>query len=146
MSDQVVEITPQVRIPYRELRFTFARASGAGGQHVNKVSTRVTLHFSLKDSQSLTPSQKKMVFSRLGSRINRQGVLQITAGRQRSQQANRREAVTRFADLLRKALVRYPDRKKTRPSRRSRERRLQQKAHRARLKRLRRSPSRGQED
>jgi len=130
-------ITPELHIPDRELLFTVSRSRGPGGQHVNKASTRVTLHFDLVRSPSLTSEQKKLLGNRLAQRIGQDGVLQLSCGRHRSQQANRREAVARFVALLRAGLQEAPPRRPTRPTRSSRERRLRKKKHRSRLKRQR---------
>ncbi len=131
-------ITPAVRIPLSEISFSFSRSSGSGGQHVNKVNTRVTLRFDIHASSGLSEEQKARIRQRLTGRINRQGVLLLHAGQHRSQRANRDEALARFADLLRQALRRDKVRRKTRPGRRAKERRLKAKKLRSRIKAQRR--------
>ena len=130
-------ITLSVSIPFSELSFTFSRSSGSGGQHVNKVNSRVTLWFDVAASGSLTPDQKQLIRQRLAGRINKQGVLRLDADRRRSQGANREDAVSRFASLLRDALHVDKTRRKTKPSRGAKKRRLQAKKHRSRLKKQR---------
>jgi ribosome-associated protein len=132
-----LQITSSVTIPVAELSFTFSRSSGSGGQHVNKVNSRVTLWFDLEDSPSLTLEQKSLVKKRLAARINNRGLLRLDADRRRSQGANRDDAVSRFASLLRDALFVAKTRRKTKPSRGARKRRLQAKKHRSRLKKQR---------
>ena len=131
------EIIPSVVIPASELVFTFSRSSGKGGQHVNKVNSRVTLWFDLGASTSLTDEQKQLIRQRLAGRINKQGVLRLDADRRRSQGANREDALNRFAALLRAALHVDKARRKTRPSRGAKQRRLQQKKQRSQLKKQR---------
>ena len=130
-------ITPSVSIPLLELSFTFSRSSGSGGQHVNKVNSRVTLWFDIAASESLTQDQKQLIRQRLAGRINKQGVLRLDADRRRSQGANREDAVSRFASLLRDALHVDKTRRKTKPSQGAKKRRLQAKKHRSRLKKQR---------
>ncbi len=130
-------ITPYLRIPLSELTFTFSRSSGKGGQHVNKVNSRVTLWFDIGASASLTDEQKQLVRQRLAGRINKQSVLQLDADRRRSQGANREDVLLRFASLLRAALHVDKVRRKTKPSRGAKQRRLQQKKQRSQLKQQR---------
>lgn len=133
----MIKINRNLYIPERELKFTASRSSGPGGQHVNKVSTRVTLHFDVLNSPSLSPYQKRRILKRLDNRINRWGVLKVSSQRARSQAVNREEAVKRFAGLLEEALRRSAPRKKTRIPARAKERRLEEKKRRGRLKRER---------
>lgn len=136
-NPECCSITSSVRIPLSELSFTFSRSSGSGGQHVNKVSSRVTLWFDISASQSLTAEQKELIRQRLAGRINKHGVLQLDADRRRSQGANREDALNRFASLLRAALHVDKARRKTKPSRGAKKRRLQKKKHRSQLKKQR---------
>jgi ribosome-associated protein len=101
---------------------------------VNKVSTRVTLQFDLRNSLHLSDRQKRRLATRLASRINRDGVLKLHCQRHRSQAANREELIRRFAALLRDALTRRRKRIATRPTRSSVERRLTEKQRRGRIK------------
>lgn len=130
-------ITPSCLIPASELFFTYSRSSGKGGQHVNKVNTKVSLSFDLEASPSLTVEQKNLLRQRLGNRLNKQGVLRLDGDRQRSQRGNQEEVVQRFIRLLRDALYIQKTRKKTKPSRNARQRRLQMKKKRSQLKQQR---------
>lgn len=122
----------------QEFFFSFSRSSGPGGQHVNKVNTRVTLKFSVDQSSILTLDEKHRVRHRLASRINKDGILQIVADSRRSQLANKDLAVQRCIDLLRVALQETRRRKRTHIPKRSKERRLGSKKLRSTLKDLRR--------
>jgi ribosome-associated protein len=136
-----IRINDGLSIPRGELRFTASRSSGPGGQHVNKVSSRVTLRFDLWDSPSLTDAQKRRIAGKLATRITKEGLLTLRAQRHRSQAANRALLIERFADLLREALRRKRNRRETRPTEAAVQRRLEQKRLRGRLKRERRSES-----
>ena len=134
-DDSLIEIESELRIPSSEISFNFSRSSGPGGQHVNKVSTRVTLLFNVAASPSLTGAQKERLQELLGTRINQAGVLQVSSQDSRSQSRNRQAALDRFEALLREALRRPKPRRPTRKPRRAKEERLQQKKQRAQLKR-----------
>ncbi len=134
----MVKITQKLEIPDEEIRFTFSRSSGPGGQNVNKVNTKATLRFDIDSTKSLTPEQKKVLKRRLHNRISRNGVLTVSSDRFRSQRANREEALRRFVELLNQALKPRPKRKKTSIPRAARERRLREKKHRSRIKAARR--------
>jgi ribosome-associated protein len=132
-----VRVNDRLSIPEDELAFSASRSGGPGGQHVNKVSSRVTLRFDLDGSPSLTESQKDRIRNRLATRVSNDGVLRVVCQRHRSQLANRREVVERFAELLRTALRRPRRRRKTRVPTESKRRRLQEKRRRGELKRRR---------
>ena len=129
-----LEITNNLSIPMEELNFTASRSSGPGGQNVNKVSTRVTLSFDVQASSSLTEEQKRRIFSRLSSRINKEGHLKVVSQETRSQWANREAAAQRLAALIRDALRTVPPRKKTKIPRAVHQRRLTSKKQRGRIK------------
>lgn len=133
----MIEITRQLSIPDEELRFTFSRSGGPGGQNVNKVSTRATLWFDVAGSASLTEEQREKIIRRLGNRVSREGVLQVAAAQFRTQGANREDALRRFAALIAGALYEKPRRKKTGVPRRAREARLQAKKRRGMKKAIR---------
>jgi len=132
-----MEIPGILNIPDNELRFTFSRSSGPGGQNVNKVNSRVTLWFDVKESSSLTELQKNKIRSRLANRINEAGILSITSTTYRTQRANREDAVQRFQALIAAALTERPVRKKTKIPRRIHEKRLQVKKRRGMIKSVR---------
>jgi ribosome-associated protein len=121
----------------KDLAWSFVRASGPGGQNVNKVATAAQLRFDLAGTESLEPAVKARLRSLAGRRVSAEGALIIVARNQRTQEGNRREALERLADLVRRAQVVPKARKATRPTRASRERRLATKTQRQGTKRLR---------
>lgn len=127
-------INDRLTIPEQELGFTFSRSPGPGGQHVNKVNSRVTLWFDVDASPSLSDQEKERLHQRLSTRINKEGKLWLVVFASRSQLANREAALVRFADLLREALTYETPRRDTKVPRASRERRLTDKKHRATIK------------
>ncbi|MFU2210215.1 alternative ribosome rescue aminoacyl-tRNA hydrolase ArfB [Solidesulfovibrio sp. C21] len=136
-APDILRITPGVTIPLSELTFTASRSSGPGGQHVNKVSSRVTLLFDLDASPSLSPAAKERLRAALGGRIGKDGVLQVSSQTSRSQTANKELAVERFVMLLRAALTPKPPRRKTRATLASKLRRLETKKRHGARKRER---------
>jgi ribosome-associated protein len=131
-------INARVRIPLSELSYETTRSSGAGGQHVNKNETAVALLFDLARSPSLNDAERARAQAKLASRINTAGVLRVESQESRSQVKNREEVTRRFAQLLRDALLAPKKRIKTKPPRRSIEKRLVSKKHRGAIKRDRR--------
>ena len=142
MSNRVpttLVILPRLRIPGSEIRLSFAASSGPGGQNVNKVASKAVLRFSVRDTGALRPDDRALLVQRLSSRLTTEGELVIACDRHRDQGQNVEEVLERLGDLLRAALHRDPPRKKTRPSRSSRERRLTGKRLRSDVKRGRRT-------
>lgn len=133
----MVRITDDLEIDGDELTFSASRSSGPGGQHVNKVSTRITLRFDLEATEALSAEQKELVREHLRTRISKAGVLSVSSQRERSQAANRRRATERFAELLRDALEVPAERRPTRTPARAKRRRLEDKRRRSQLKRER---------
>ena len=140
-----IRVNDKVSIREEELTFTTSRSSGPGGQNVNKVNTRVTLLFEVGASASLAEAQKERVCQRLSTRINRYGVLRVVSHRFRTQAANRKAAIIRFARLLAQALSTQRPRKKTSVPRSAKARRLEEKQRRGNLKQSRSKSSLGQE-
>ena len=137
---EVVRVTPEVAIPLSELEFRASRASGPGGQGVNTTDSRVELRFDVAGSPSLSPEAKERALRRLGPRLDSSGVLRVVAQAQRSQLANRRATVERFAELLAAALTTHRPRYPTRPTRAAAARRVESKRRRSATKRLRGRP------
>ena len=121
-----------------DLRFTFSRSSGPGGQNVNKVNTRVTLLFDLQATTTMSAEQVTRVRRQLPTRIDKSGILRVISSRHRTQRANRQATVERLAELLREVLRIRRVRKKTRPSRAAKLRRVDQKKKRSEKKQRRR--------
>jgi len=127
-------------LPDRELEESFVRAAGPGGQNVNKVSSAVQLRFRLQENTSLSPAAKQRLCALAGHRLTDEGAILITARTSRSQERNRAEARERLADLIRRALIEPVQRHKTRPTRASKERRLDWKSKRGTAKARRARP------
>lgn len=130
----MIEIPGGVAIPDEELRFIASRSGGPGGQHVNKVSSRMTLRFDVGGSPSLTPRQKERLGERLRTRIGADGVLRVVSSKHRSQLANREAAVVRFRELLALALAEPKERRSTRVPAGARQRRIEEKKRRGHIK------------
>lgn len=133
-----MQITPTLFIDEREISESFIRASGPGGQNVNKVSTAVQLRFDVLHSPSLPEDVRARLLAMVRSRLTKEGVLIITAQRYRSQDQNRQDARHRLAGLIFRATIPPIKRVPTKPTRASKESRLATKTHRSRLKQGRR--------
>jgi ribosome-associated protein len=136
-----VRVNRSLVIPDDEIELAFERSGGPGGQHSNKVSTRVELRWNVDRSRALGPRQRQRIKHRLGSRIDARGTLRVVVRTHRSQFRNREEARRRLASLVAGALAPRAARLPTQPTEASKERRLQAKRARAEVKRSRRAPS-----
>jgi ribosome-associated protein len=125
-------------VPVEELVFRASRAGGPGGQHVNKTSTRMEVLWDVGRSPALDSPRRARLLERLQSRMDADGILRVVAGERRSQRQNRLAAAVRLQALVDEALYDPPPRKRTRPPRRAREQRLEQKRRRSGTKTLRR--------
>ncbi|MGA8413034.1 MAG: alternative ribosome rescue aminoacyl-tRNA hydrolase ArfB [Xanthobacteraceae bacterium] len=133
----MIRITDQISIDESELTETFVRASGPGGQNVNKLATAVQLRFDVRHSPSLPTDVRARVAVLAGRRLTQDGVLVIIAQRHRTQERNREDARERLTELIRQAAVPPKRRRPTRPTAASRERRIESKKRRSGVKRLR---------
>jgi len=133
----MLRINAAITIPESELTFSFVRADGPGGQHVNKTATAVQLRFDAKHSPSLPDDVRQRLTGLAGRRMTAEGVLVIDARSHRSQKQNREEALERLEKLIQAAVTPPRQRRPTRPTKASRQRRLDSKRRHARLKRSR---------
>lgn len=124
----------------KELEFKAVRSSGAGGQHVNKVSSKVELSFNIRESQYLTDAEKELLCKNLSTRISKAGVLVLSSGESRSQHTNKEKVIDRFFNLIQKALIVPKKRKPTKMSKAQKVKRLENKQKQSLKKNLRRKP------
>jgi ribosome-associated protein len=136
-----VRITDRVRVAGSDLRFSYARSSGPGGQHVNRTSSKVILRWNPFVSAALSETDRRLLEERLSSRLTTEGDLVLACESHRDQARNLDEVVERFVRIVRDAIRRPVPRRATSPTRSSRERRLDEKRRRSRLKHARRSLS-----
>lgn len=136
-EDTVLQINDSLWIPRAELTYRATRSGGPGGQHVNTSSSRVELAWDVGASPSLTDEQRARIQEKLANRINSEGVLLMSSSEQRSQHQNRESVTARFAELVAQALVIRKKRIRTRPSRASKEARLDEKKKRSGVKKMR---------
>jgi ribosome-associated protein len=137
----MIEIKNGILLDEQELSFITARSSGPGGQNVNKLSTKVTVHFNVAASPSLTDIQKQKIQARLANRISNEGALSVVCQESRSQLDNKHGAVGRLVELLRGALTEKPKRIKTKVPKSAKLKRLDKKKRHGEVKKLRSKPA-----
>lgn len=133
----MIEVARNTYIRKEELTFRASRSAGPGGQNVNKVNTRITLLFDVTASRSLSDRQKQLILSRLSTRIDKNGLLRVSAQKFRTQKANRNAAIEKFQKLLAGALKNRSIRKKTRIPFAAKQKRLDEKRKHSQLKKQR---------
>ncbi|HWL71145.1 MAG TPA: alternative ribosome rescue aminoacyl-tRNA hydrolase ArfB [Geminicoccus sp.] len=137
----MIPVTPTIQLDPRELDESFVRASGPGGQNVNKLSTAVQLRFDVLNSPSLPADVRQRLIHLAGSRLTQDGILIIHAQNFRTQERNREDALARLVALIQAAAIRPKTRRATRPSKGAKERRLAAKSQRSGVKSMRRRPA-----
>jgi ribosome-associated protein len=140
----MIQITPQIALDDREVTLEFVRASGPGGQNVNKVATAVQLRFDAAHSPSLPEDVRTRLLAQAGGQITGEGVLVIDARRYRTQSRNREDALERLADIVRRAATPPKPRRPTRTPKAAKQKRLESKRRLSERKRLRREVPRGE--
>ena len=137
----MIQITPTLALDENDIQIAFVQSSGPGGQNVNKVATAVQLRFDVAHSPSLPLEVRERLIVLAGKNITKDGWLVIDARRYRTQERNRQDALDRLVDWVRAATIEPKRRRPTRPSRATKQRRLESKRRRGEVKRLRKPPA-----
>ena len=137
----LLAVNDSLSIPRSELDVRVSRSSGAGGQHVNKTSSRVEIFWNIRESRALSDDQRARLLGKLSSRLTNDGSVRVVASDMRSQARNRELAEERLAETVRRALIVPKKRRPTKPTRASKEARLESKKQRSHKKKLRRDTS-----
>lgn len=137
----MIEVTDEISLDDNEINMDFIRSSGPGGQNVNKVATAVQLRFDVKKSTNIPDEVKDRLIQLAGKRMTEHGILLINARKYRTQERNRKDAVERLVDLIKRASIKPIVRKATKPSLQSKLRRLERKRKRSKLKKIRQTIS-----
>ena len=140
-SENLLAVNDSLSIPRSELDVRVSRASGAGGQHVNKTSSRVEIFWNISGSRALSDEQRTRLLDKLSSRLTTEGSIRVVASDMRSQSRNRDLAEERLAEIVRRALIIPRKRRPTKPTRAAKEARLETKKRHSNKKRERRNPS-----
>jgi ribosome-associated protein len=140
-AENLLQVNDTLSIPRSELDVRVSRASGAGGQHVNKTSSRVEIFWNIPGSRALSEEQRSRLVEKLASKLTTEGSIRVVASDMRSQSRNRDLAEERLADLVRRALIIPKKRRATKPTRAAKEARLQSKKRHSTKKRDRRTTS-----
>ncbi|MBK7104179.1 MAG: aminoacyl-tRNA hydrolase [Ignavibacteriae bacterium] len=130
----MLQITPNIKIKDEDLKFSFIRSSGPGGQNVNKVSTAVQLKFDVNSSEDLSEEIKLKLIKMGGKKISSKGILLIEAKRFRTQEKNKIDAIERLVAIIKKASIKEKSRNKTKPTKLSEEKRIESKKHKSQIK------------